>query len=96
MLHVIGVVPLAVNRAVYVMSVVPLAILADEISGFCNIVRGTRSESFPPAFDALTVMLNFPARLGVPERSPVLLILIPDGCPEILHTTGSVPCDNVN
>lgn len=91
-----GVVPFAVKRAVYDTSVVPLLILADETSGFCNILIGTRSVSFPPAFEALTVMLKFPALLGVPLNNPVVLILIPDGCPEIRHVIGAVPFEVVN
>ena len=94
--HVIGVVPVAVKRAVYDVSVVPILILADETVGFWSIVIGTRSVVFPPELEALTVIVNFPALDGVPESNPDVSILIPDGCPEILQVIGSVPFDALN
>ena len=84
------------KRTEYDTSVVALLILADDIVGFCNIVMGTLSVAAPPAFEALTVIVNLPALDGLPDRSPDVLMLIPEGCPETLHTIGSVPCEAVN
>ena len=77
--HVIGVVPVAVKRAVYDVSVVARFILADETVGFWSMVIGTLSVAFPPEFEALMVMVNLPALDGVPESNPDVSILMPAG-----------------
>ena len=54
-------------------------------------VRARIFESFPAEFAAVTVMLNVPAVVGIPEIVPALEHDSPLGSPDALHVIGVVP-----
>ena len=91
-----GVPPFAIIFAEYFLSVVAVLSVFVVISGFAKIVRESLTVSCPPEFLALIVGLNFPDRVGVPESSPSVLMLNPEGRPDADHVIGSVPADSVN
>jgi phosphohistidine swiveling domain-containing protein len=95
--HVIGVSPVAASVWLYAVPTVPFGNVAVVIVGAIPsptavIVMDNGLVLFPAALVALTVKLDVPAVVGVPEITPVPARLKPAGNePSILHVMGVSP-----
>jgi hypothetical protein len=94
-LHVMGVVPVAVSVCLYVLSSSPPGNVAMVIVGATGgaIVMENCFVLYPPVFVALTVNVDVPSAVGLPEIAPLPARLKPSGNAPLsrLHVMGVVP-----
>ena len=94
--HVIGGVPFVVRVVVYFFPAVASLRGVFAIFGLSYMAIVVFAVVLPPRFVALIVIVVLPALVGMPDKIPVSLMLMPFGRFVAVHFMGVVPADVLN